>query len=47
MLEANADGVNAENITVRKWFVAGEHLRIEKYNDGTDDKRVGFFYRNA
>lgn len=45
MLEANADGVNAENITVRKWFVAGDHLRIEKYNDGTDDKRVGFFYR--
>lgn len=46
MLEANADGVNAENITVRKWFVAGDHLRIEKYNDGTDEKRVGFFYRN-
>ena len=47
MLEANADGVNAENITVRKWFVAGDHLRIEKYNDGTDDKRVGFFYRKV
>ena len=45
MLQANADGVEAENVTVRKWFVAGEHLRIEKYNDGTDDKRVGFFYR--
>ena len=47
MLEANANGVNAENITVRKWFVAGDHLRIEKYNDGTDDKRVGFFYRKV
>lgn len=45
MLQANADGVEADNITVRKWFVAGEHLRIEKYNDGTDAKRAGCFYR--
>lgn len=44
VLTANADGVNALNLTVRKYLVAGEHLRIEKYSDGSDGKRVGFFW---
>ena len=44
VLTANADGVNAMNLTVRKYLVAGDHLRIEKYSDGSDTKRVGFFW---
>lgn len=44
VLTANADGVNALNLTVRKYLVAGDHLRIEKYSDGSDTKRVGFFW---
>lgn len=44
VLTANADGVNALNLTVRKYLVAGDHLRIEKYPDGSDSNRVGFFW---
>lgn len=44
VLTANADGVNSMNLTVRKYLVAGDHLRIEKYTDGSDSNRVGFFW---
>lgn len=44
VLTANADGVNALNLTVRKYLVAGDHLRIEKHTDGSDSNRVGFFW---
>lgn len=33
MLSANSTGVNAENITVRKFFTAGTHSRTEDYID--------------
>lgn len=44
VLTANSDGVNALNIKVRQYLVVGDHLRIENYNNGTDDKRTAFFW---
>lgn len=39
MLQADADGVNAENIRVRKYLTVGRHARFEDYEGGT-----GCFY---
>lgn len=44
VLTANADGVNTLNLKVRKYLVVGEHLRVENYNDGEDEKRTAFFW---
>ena len=44
VLQANADGVEAENIKVRKYLIVGAHARFEYYSDGTDDKRTGCFW---
>ena len=42
VLVANDQGVNAENITVRKYLIAGYH-RTEKF-DVNGEKRTGVFY---
>ncbi len=39
MLQADAEGVNAENIKVRKYLTIGRHARLEDYEGGT-----GCFY---
>lgn len=39
MLQADAEGVNAENIKVRKYLTIGSHARLEDYEGGT-----GCFY---
>lgn len=44
MLQANASGVQATDVTVRNYLIVGSHARFEDYNDGTDDKRTACFW---
>lgn len=44
MLQANASGVQATDVTVRNYMIVGSHARFEDYNDGTDDKRTACFW---
>lgn len=44
VLEANNDGVIAENLTARKFFIIGESSRMEDYDNNVDDKGTGMFY---
>ena len=44
MLQANADGVIATDVTVRNYLIVGTHARFEDYSDGTDSARTGCFW---
>lgn len=44
VLAVKADGVNALNVTVRKYLTIGDYSRIENYSDGTDTRRTGIFW---
>ena len=44
ILIADKDGVNALNITVRKYLIIGSNSRFEDYSNGTDSNRTGCFY---
>jgi hypothetical protein len=44
MLQADADGVIATDVTVRNYLVVGDHARFEDYNNGTDSKRTACFW---
>ena len=44
MLQANADGVIATDVTVRNYLIIGTHARFEDYSDGTDSTRTGCFW---
>ena len=44
MLQANADGVIATDVTVRNYLIMGTHARFEDYSDGTDSARTGCFW---
>jgi len=44
ILQANADGVAAADVTVRNYLVIGSHARLEDYTDGADTKRTACFY---
>ena len=44
VLVADKDGVNAINLTARKYFIIGENARFEDYKDGTDSHRTACFY---
>lgn len=44
VLQANNEGVEAINITVRNYLTAGSHARFEDYNNGTDQARTACFY---
>ena len=44
MLQANASGVQATDVTVRNYLIVGSHARFEDYTDGTDDKRTACFW---
>lgn len=44
ILQANAQGVAATDVTVRNYLVIGSHARLEDYTDGLDYKRTACFY---
>ncbi len=45
VLQANNDGVQAINITVRNYLTVGKHARFETYNDGSNtSKRTACFF---
>lgn len=44
MLQADADGVIATDVSVRNYLVIGSHARIEDYNNGADKKRTACFW---
>ena len=44
VLEANADGVNALNLSARQYLIVGANTRFEDYSNGTDSKRTACFF---
>lgn len=44
MLQANADGVIATDVTVRNYLIVGTHARFEDYSDGADSARTACFW---
>ena len=44
MLQANADGVIATDVSVRNYLIVGNHARFEDYSDGTDSARTACFW---
>lgn len=44
ILQANDDGVEAVDVTVRNYLIVGTHARFEDYTSGTDSKRTACFW---
>ena len=44
ILQANAAGVVATDVTVRNYLIVGNHSRFEDYSDGDDNARTGCFW---
>lgn len=44
MLQANNEGVEGENMTVRRFLRVGKHTRLEDFNDGVDSNRTALFW---
>ena len=44
MLQANANGVIATDVSVRNYLIIGCHGRFEDYSDGTDTARTACFW---
>ena len=44
VLTADADGVNAVNLTSRVYLIVGDNARFENYTNGTDSNRTACFY---
>lgn len=44
VLLANANGVNALNLTARQYLIIGNNSRFEDYSDGTNSNRTACFY---
>ena len=44
MLQANADGVIATDVTVRNYLIIGTHARFEDYSNGSDNARTACFF---
>ena len=44
VLSVKDSGVDALNVTVRKYLTIGNYSRIEDYSDGTDTRRTGIFW---
>ena len=44
VLVANDEGVNAINLTARKFLIVGDNARFESYTNGTDSNRTACFY---
>lgn len=47
VLQANDDGVEAVNITVRSYLTVGNHSRFETYNNGRSAQRTACFFRGG
>lgn len=43
VLMADADGVNAMNLTARQYLIVGEYCRFESYDNGTESNRTACF----
>ena len=43
VLTADADGVNAMNLTARQYLIVGDYCRFETYDNGTDSNRTACF----
>ena len=44
VLVADSDGVNAINLTARKYLIIGSNARFEDYSNGTDSNRTACFF---
>ena len=44
ILEATADGVEAENVKVRTYLIVGKHARFEDYSNDRDSSRTACFF---
>ena len=44
ILQANNDGVEATDVSVRNYLIIGDHARFENYSDGSDSKRTACFW---
>ena len=44
VLQANGDGVNARDITIRHYLHLGDHARFENFSTDTDSNRTACFY---
>lgn len=44
ILQANADGVQAVDVTVKNYLIVGTHARFEDYSDGMDSNRTACFW---
>ncbi len=44
ILQANQDGVEAVDVTVRNYLVVGEHARFEDYSSGADTRRTACYW---
>ena len=44
ILEATADGVEAENVKVRTYLIVGKHARFEDYANDRDSNRTACFF---
>ena len=44
MLQANANGVIATDVSVRNYLIIGSHARFEDYSDGTDSARTACYW---
>ena len=44
VLQANNEGVEAMNITVRNYLTVGDNARFENYNNGKDSRRTACFW---
>lgn len=44
ILTANNEGVNAINLTARRFLIVGKNSRFEDYSNGTDTNRTACFY---
>lgn len=44
ILQANDDGVEAVDVTVRNYLIVGNHARFEDYSNGSDSKRTACFW---
>lgn len=44
ILQANQDGVQAVDVTVRNYLVVGDHARFEDYSSGLDTKRTACYW---
>ena len=44
ILQANAAGVQAKDVTVRSYLIIGSHCRLEDYGDAADSRRTACFF---